>query len=394
MTFPTRFADLPDYAFPRLRRLLAAHEPGGPVIDMTIGEPKHPMPEFVADILAREIDGFGKYPQNEGTEGLRAAVSGWLALRYGLSVDPGTRIMALNGTREGLFNACIALCPERKGGKQPAVLLPNPFYQVYGVAAAAVGAEPVYLPATAETGFLPDFAGLDRALLERTAIAYICSPTNPQGTVASAAYLGELIALGERYDFQIFADECYSEIYRDAPPPGAAAVAAEIGADPERVVTFNSLSKRSNMPGLRAGFVAGGPESVRRLKQLRNYAGAPLPLPLQKVAEAAWQDEAHVAASLALYREKYAIAERILGNVPGYRKPEGGFFLWLPVADDERATIDVYENTGVRVLPGSYLGRDSGSGNPGAGYIRVAMVAPPDAVADGLERLRGVLYAR
>jgi len=392
MTFPSRFAGLPEYAFPRLRRLLAGHEPGGPVIDMTIGEPRHPMPPFLAEVLAQETAGFAKYPPNEGAPELRAAISGWINRRYGLALDPETRLMALNGTREGLFNACIALCPEQKDGKTPAVLLPNPFYQVYAVAAAAVGAEPVYLPATAQTGHLPDLEALDRSLLERTAIVYLCSPANPQGVVASEDYLAHAIALAERSDFRIFADECYSEIYRDAPPPGAASMAARIGADPERVVSFNSLSKRSNMPGLRAGFAAGGPESIRRLKQLRSYAGAPIPLPLQRVAQAAWEDEEHVASSLALYHEKYAHADRILGDLPGYMAPEAGFFLWLPVPDGEQAAVKAYSAAGLRILPGDYLSREADGFNPGAGHIRVAMVAPPNEVAEGLTRLRATLF--
>ena len=392
MTFPTRFSDLPEYAFPRLRRLLASHEPGDTVIDMTIGEPRHPMPPMVAEVLAANTAGFAKYPPNEGTPELRAAIAAWMQRRHGVTLDPDRHVMALNGTREGLFNAAIALCPERKSGGRPLVLMPNPFYQVYAVAAMAAGAEPRYLPATAETGHLPDFGALDPETLNRTALVYLCSPANPQGAVASEGYLAELIALGERYGFQILSDECYSEIYRDAPPVGAAAVARGIGADPERVVTFQSLSKRSNLPGLRSGFVAGGPETIARMKGLRAYAGAPLPLPLQRVSEAVWADETHVAESLALYQEKYAIADRILGNVPGYRSPEAGFFLWLPVPDGETAAVRAYEHGGVRILPGAYLGRDAGAGNPGAGHVRVAMVAPAREVADGLTRLVAALY--
>jgi aspartate/methionine/tyrosine aminotransferase len=392
MTFPDRFADLPEYAFPRLRRLLAGHEPGGPVIDMTIGEPRHPMPEFVGPVLSANLAEFAKYPPNDGTPELRAAIAGWMRRRHGLALDPDRQVMTVNGTREGLFNAAVALCPEIRAGRQPLVLIPNPFYQVYAVGARAAGAEPLLLPATAATGFLPDFGALDAATLSRTALVYLCSPSNPQGVVASEGYLADLVALAERYDFRILSDECYSELWRDLPPTGAAAVASRIGADPERVVTFQSLSKRSNLPGLRSGFAAGGAECIARMKQLRAYAGAPLPLPIQRVSEAAWNDEAHVDASRALYREKYAIADRVLGDVPGYRPPEAGFFLWLPVPDGEAAAVTIYDRTGVRVLPGAYLGRDTGEGNPGSGYIRVAMVAPPDEVADGLTRVRAALW--
>lgn len=393
MLYPERFSDLPDYAFPRLRKLLDPHAPGGEPIAMTIGEPQHPFPDWVGAELARNLSGFGKYPPNEGTSELLAAISGWIARRYGVSLPPD-RIMALNGTREGLYNAAMALCPETKGGRRPVVLTPNPFYQVYAVAALSVGAEPVFVPATAQTGHLPDYAALPREVLDRTAIAYLCSPANPQGAVASEAYLRDLIALAEKHDFRIFADECYSEIWRDAPPVGALQVAQAMGADPERVVVFHSLSKRSNLPGLRSGFVASGPDSMVRLRQLRNYAGAPLPLPLQRVAEKVWADEAHVEENRALYQQKYRIADRVLGDVPGYSAPEAGLFLWLPVEDGEEATVRLWRETGVRVLPGAYLSRAVEGENPGAGYVRVAMVAPGQELQRGLTLLRDCLFDR
>ncbi len=390
--FPERFSNLPAYAFPRLRSLLDAHTAGGPVAHMTIGEPKHAFPEWITGIIAENAHEFGRYPPNEGTPELRASIAAWVQLRYGVSVAPETEVMPVNGTREGLYNAAMALCPEAKGGKQPVVLTPNPFYQVYMVAAISVRAEPVFVPATAQTGHLPDYSSLPAETLDRTALAYLCSPANPQGAVADRAYWETLIALGEKHDFQILADECYCEIYRDTPPVGALEVARDMGADPERVVIFHSLSKRSNLPGLRSGFVAGGPESIARLRQLRAYSGAPLPLPLQRVAEKVWADEAHVAENRRLYQEKFAVADRIFGNVPGYLPPEAGFFLWLPVEDGEQAALKLWTETGVRVLPGAYLSRDTKDGNPGAGYIRVAMVAPMDELQDGLGRLRECLY--
>ncbi len=394
MVFPERFSNLPEYAFPRLRRLLDAHAPGGEVIHMTIGEPRHPFPGWVSGIIAEHAEGFGRYPPNDGTPELLEAISGWISRRYGVRVDPASRVMALNGTREGLFNAAIALCPEKTArGQVPVVLIPNPFYQVYAVAALAVGAEPVFVPATAETGFLPDYASLAPGILERAEIAYLCSPSNPQGAVASREYWADLLDLAEKHDFRIFADECYSEIYRGAPPPGALQVAQETGADPERVLAFHSLSKRSNLPGLRSGFVAGGAQSIRRLRQLRAYAGAPLPLPLQRVAERAWADEAHVEENRALYAEKYALADEIFADVPGCAAPRAGFFLWLPVEDGEAAALKLWKETGVRVLPGAYLGREAGGENPGRGYVRVAMVAPKDEMQRGLTRLRDCLYA-
>jgi aspartate/methionine/tyrosine aminotransferase len=387
MDLPERFSGLPEYAFPRLRRLLAAHPGGGETIDMTIGEPRHPMPGFVAEVLARSVAGFAVYPPNEGAPTLLDAIAAWILRRHGVTVAP-ERLMALNGSREGLFGAVMALCPEEKRGRRPVVLMPNPFYQVYAVAALAAGAEPVAVPATAATGFLPDYAALPAEVLDRTAIAFVCTPANPQGAVASRGWLADLAALAERHDFRVFSDECYSEVWRRAPPPGL----LEVGGDPERAFVFNSLSKRSNMPGLRSGFVAGGPQGIARIRQLRAYAGAPLPLPLQRVAEAAWADEAHVEASRALYAEKYAAADAILAGLPGYVAPEGGFFLWLPVPDGEAAALRLWRETGVRVLPGAYLGRETGGMNPGDGFIRVAMVAPLDEMRRGLTRLRDCLY--
>ena len=391
MAFPERFSNLPDYAFPRLRKLLDAHAPGGDPIAMTIGEPRHPMPDFVGPILAANLAGFAVYPPNDGTPELLSAITGWIQRRYGASLAQD-QVMVLNGTREGLFNACVALCPETKGGKTPVVLMPNPFYQVYAVAALSVGAEPVYVPATAATGFLPDYASLPPAVLDRVTIAYLCSPANPQGAVASRAYWRDLLALAEKHDFIIFADECYSEIWRSAPPPGALEVAAEMGANPERVFTFHSLSKRSNLPGLRSGFVAGGPQGIAQMRKLRSFAGAPLPLPIQHVSEAAWADEAHVIENRALYQDKFRAADAIFAGLQGFECPEGGFFLWLPVEDGEAAALKLWRETGVRVLPGAYLSRDAGGQNPGKTYLRVALVAPKEEMQRGLIQLRDCLY--
>jgi len=391
MALPERFSNLPEYAFPRLRKLLDAHAPGGEPIAMTIGEPRHAMPDFVGPILAANLSGFAVYPPNDGTPELLSAISAWIARRYAVAL-PEDRLMVLNGTREGLFNAAIALCPEAKSGQRPVILMPNPFYQVYAVAALTVGAEPVYVPATAATGHLPDYGSLPKDILDRVALAYICSPANPQGAVASADYLSDLLALSEKHDFKVLADECYSESWRNAPPPGLLQVAAAQGADPERAVVFHSLSKRSNLPGLRSGFVAAGPESMLRLRQLRAFAGAPLPLPLQKVAQACWQDEAHVTSSRALYQAKFMQADRIFESLQGFQAPQGGFFLWLPVDDGEAATLKLWHETGVRVLPGAYLSRDAGGQNPGKGYIRVALVAPAEETQRGLTQLRDCLY--
>jgi len=270
--------------------------------------------------------------------------------------------------------------------------MPNPFYQVYMVGALSVGAEPRYLDVSRETGHLPDLDAIPADLLDRTALFYLCSPSNPQGAIASEAYLRRLLDLAERHDFRVVADECYSEIWRIAPPPGILAVAEAMGADPERVLSFHSLSKRSNLPGLRAGFVAGGPKSIAAMRRLRAYAGAPVALPLQAVAAATWSDEAHVEDNRALYAEKYREADAILSGLRRYESPQAGFFLWLAVEDGEAAALKLWQETGVRVLPGAFLGRDGGAGNPGAGYIRAAMVAPMDEMRRGLTALRACLY--
>lgn len=394
MMYPERFSNLPAHAWPRLRALFDVHDGGGPTIHMTIGEPKHEFPQWVTDEIVKHAVGFNSYPPNDGAPVLRQAIAGFINRRYGVPVDPDTQVMALNGTREGLYNAVMALCPETTSGKKPAVLMPNPFYQVYMIAALSTAADPIMVPATVQTGHLPDFASLSTDILNRTTAAYICSPANPQGAVATRDYWRELIALAERYDFKIFADECYSEIYRDTPPVGAMQVAHEVGADPERVVIFHSLSKRSNLPGLRSGFVASGPQNITEIKQLRNYAGAPLPLPLQLAAARVWNDEIHVQENRALYVEKYEIADRIMGNVPGYVSPEAGFFLWLPVENDEKAALRLWRETGVRVLPGGYLAQDWNGVNPGQGYIRAAMVAPKAETERGIELIRDCLYPR
>jgi aspartate/methionine/tyrosine aminotransferase len=393
MNYPERFSTLPAHAWPRLRALLDVHEGGGPLIQMTIGEPRHAFPAWVTDKIVEAAEGFNRYPPNDGSPELRGAIADWIERRYGVKMDPETEVMALNGTREGLYNAVMALSPEQKHGQKPAILMPNPFYQVYMIGAISGNADPIMVNATDETGHLPDFHRLTANLLQRTTACYICSPANPQGAVADRDYWARLIELAETYDFKIFADECYSEIYRDTPPPGAMQVAEELGADRNRVAIFHSLSKRSNLPGLRAGFVASGTQTMREIKQLRNYAGAPLPLPLQAAAAAVWADEAHVEENRALYAEKYALADRILGNVPGYRSPAAGFFLWLPVEDDEAAAVKLWRETGVKVLPGGYLAQEvPGQENPGKKYIRVALVAPKEETERGLTLIRDCLY--
>lgn len=391
MVYPERFSNLPAYAWPRLRALLDQSEPGGAPVNLTIGEPKHAFPDFVAETISEYAHEFGNYPSNDGRPELLDAITSWIKRRFGVSLSTDC-VMALNGTREGLFNAAVALCPEGKNGATPVVLMPNPFYQVYAIGALAAAAEPVFLPATDDTGQLPDFSNLNAETLDRTAIVFMCSPANPQGAVASRAYWTELLRLAEKHDFRIFSDECYSEVWRKTPPVSALQVAHEIGADPERVCIFHSLSKRSNLPGLRSGFVAGGPESLRRIRQLRAYAGAPLPMPLQMAAARVWADEDHVEVSRQRYLEKYDMADEVFQGLDGCGAPEAGFFLWLPVEDGQEATVRLWTETGVRVLPGEYLSRTVDGVTPGKGNIRVAMVADEQELQRGLIALRDCLY--
>jgi aspartate/methionine/tyrosine aminotransferase len=377
--------------FARTAELLAPYQPGQPLITLSIGEPQHPPPAFVDEILSRHINEFRRYPMARGIEPFRHAAANWLSRRFALprAIDPETEILVLNGSREGLFYAAIAAAryvTARKG--TPAILMPNPFYPAYGAGARAANCETVLLPATRAGGFLPDLDSLDEATLARTVAFYLASPANPQGAVASPDYFARLIALARRHDFLVFADECYSEIYTQSAPGSALECA---GDDFANVVAFQSLSKRSNLPGLRVGFVAGDRNFLAAFHELRNVAAPQVPVPLQHVGAAAYDDEAHVEENRRLYRAKFDLADEILGRRYGYVRPAGGFCIWLDVSacgGDEAATVKLYRQAGVRVIPGSYLSRPQANGlNPGAGYIRLALVADTETTAEALHRL-------
>jgi aspartate/methionine/tyrosine aminotransferase len=346
-------------------------------------------------VLAAHLDEFGQYPMNKGLDEFCAAVAGWLGRRFSLPrpVDPATEVLVLNGSREGLFLAGIAAARWAKGrAGRPAILMPNPFYGAYEAGAVAAHAEPVYLPATAKTGFLPDLDAIPDALLARTVAFYLASPANPQGSVASPEYFARLAALAHRFGFLVFSDECYSEIYTQAPPPS---MLEQAGRAFENTIVFQSLSKRSNLPGLRVGFAAGDRTFLARFLELRNVSSPQVPLPAQRVAIAAYEDETHVEKSRALYAQKFDLADQILGNRYGYRRPAGGFLLWLDVSahgGDEAVTLKLWKEAGLRVIPGSYLAREQADGfNPGAGYIRVAIVQDAGTTAEALHRLVAVL---
>jgi len=381
--------------FVRLTELIGDVTPGKPVIDLGVGEPKHGVPAFVAPVMAAHIDEFGRYPRNEGTPQFRHAAAAWAARRYKLDrvPDPDRELLVLSGSREGLFLGSIAArqhVTNRVG--RPAILIPNPFYAAYSAGAAAADCELVYLPATRETGFLPDLDALDDALLRRTVAMFLASPSNPQGAVADLAYLRRAAAMARRHGFLLFSDECYSEIYTRSAPPG---ILEATGSPFENVVLFQSLSKRSNLPGLRMGFVLGDHRFIARFLELRTVAAPQVPIPAQEVAVAAYGDEAHVEANRNLYREKFDLADQIIGDRYGYRRPAGGFFLWLDVAalgGSEVAAVKLWREAGVRVLPGRYAARDQDDGsNPGTDYIRVAMVHDRETTAEALHRIVAVL---
>ncbi len=388
-----RAAHLPTSPFLRLNALLDGVEPGQPPIALSVGEPQGPVPAFVAEILAREAAGFAKYPPIHGTDALRGAISGWLTRRYGLkdAVDPGRAILPLNGTREGLFLSLFMIVPERKNGERPAVLLPNPYYQAYPSGALASGAEPVYVNALAETGFLPDYAALPEAVLRRTAAAFVASPSNPEGAVADLAYWKTLFELSDRYGFVVLSDECYSEIWRETPPMGALEAAEALGHGRENLLVFNSLSKRSGLAGLRSGFVAGDPKLIAAYRELRAQAAPQVSGPIQAVSAHAWGDEAHVEANRAIYRTNFEIAAEELGRLPAFSLPPAGFFLWVAAPDAVNFARRLWAEAGLRVLPGAFLASDQGvgvrAGNPGEGFIRIALVNGPETTRAALKRL-------
>jgi aspartate/methionine/tyrosine aminotransferase len=379
----------------RLTELIAGIEPGKPPINLSVGEPQHQVPSFVGPTLAAHVADFGRYPANKGIEPFRRAVAEWLGRRYNLKrpIDSEHEVLVLSGTREGLFLAAIAArrwVAPRVG--KPVMLIPNPFYAAYAAGALAADCEPVYLPATRKSRFLPDLDVLDDALLARTVACYIASPSNPQGAVADRAYLDKLAALARRFGFLVFADECYCEIYSEHAPPGMLEAS---GPDFANVVVFHSLSKRSNLPGLRVGFAAGDRRFLGSYLELRNVAAPQVPTPAQYVAIAAYGDEAHVQENRTLYSAKFDLADQIIGDRYGYERPDGGFFLWLDVSKQggsEAVTKRLWAEAGVRVVPGRYLARNQTDGsNPGADYIRVAMVQDKAATAEALHRLVAVL---
>jgi len=365
-------------------------------IALSIGEPKHTPPQFVLDELTKNLSAIAQYPLTKGTDALRASITRWLTDRFHLqstNIDSAKNVIPVNGTREALFAFAQAVIDPTKHATEKALILsPNPFYQIYEGAAILSGAEISFLNTTLDNNFTPDLDDISEETWKRCQIIYICTPGNPTGKVYSEAYLEKLIHLADKYDFIIASDECYSEIYPDEsnPPPGLLEVAAKIGRDNfERCVVFHSLSKRSNLPGLRSGFVAGDANILATFLKYRTYHGCAMSVPTQMASIAAWDDEIHVKNNRAMYRSKFEAVLRILKPVMEVEQPDASFYLWpkTPI-NDETFTQRLFKEQNITVLPGSYLSRVSDGINPGKNHIRIALVADIEHCVEAANRIK------
>lgn len=391
---------LQPYPFEKLRALLGSVKPAADkrAIALSIGEPKHASPAFVAQAMTDNLDKLAVYPSTIGLPALRQAIGQWCERRFGVPtgwLDADRHILPVNGTREALFAFTQAVVNRADNGL---VVSPNPFYQIYEGAALLAGATPHYLPCLENNGFNPDFDAVPAEVWKRCQILFLCSPGNPTGALVPMDTLKKLIALADKHDFVIAADECYSELYfdEDAPPPGLLSACAELGrSDFKRCVVFHSLSKRSNLPGLRSGFVAGDAEIIKPFLLYRTYHGCAMPVQTQLASIAAWQDEAHVRENRDQYRAKYDAVLDILQPVMDVQRPDGSFYLWAKVPGcDAEFTRDLFEAQHVTVVPGSYLSREVDGVNPGAGRVRMALVAPLAECIEAAERIRAFLQNR
>ncbi|MGZ8186589.1 MAG: succinyldiaminopimelate transaminase [Methylobacter sp.] len=385
------------YPFEKLAQLKSGIVPpiDKPHIVLSIGEPTHDTPHFIHDTLTAHLQGLAKYPSTKGLPELRLAIAGWLAKRFQIPadfIDPETHILPVSGTREALFSFAQCIIDATT---KPVVIMPNPFYQIYEGAALLAGAEPYYLNTLEESGYLPDFDSIPEEIWQRCQLIYICSPGNPSGSVISQASHEKLINLAEKYDFVIASDECYSELYDDEsnPPAGLLQTAFAMGNSAfKRCIVFHSLSKRSNAPGLRSGFVAGDAEILKHYFQYRTYHGCAMSLPTQHASIKAWQDETHVKENRQHYRDKFTAFITILADVCVINKPPAGFYVWLktPIADTEFAQ-KLFAQENVTVLPGSYLSRAFDGINPGQDHVRIALVAPLDECIKAAHRIKNFL---
>ncbi|MDC6381853.1 succinyldiaminopimelate transaminase [Pseudomonas graminis] len=391
---------LQPYPFEKLRALLGAVTPNPDKrpIALSIGEPKHKSPQFVAKALADNLDQMAVYPTTAGIPALREAIAHWCERRFSVPagwLDAAKHVLPVNGTREALFAFTQTVVNRADNGL---VISPNPFYQIYEGAAFLAGATPHYLPCLAEHGFNPDFDAVSADIWDRCQILFLCSPGNPTGALIPLDTLKKLIALADKHDFVIAADECYSELYFDeaTPPAGLLSACAELGRqDFKRCVVFHSLSKRSNLPGLRSGFVAGDADILKAFLLYRTYHGCAMPVQTQLASIAAWGDEEHVRANRTLYREKFDAVLEILSPVMDVQRPDGGFYLWPNVGtDDAKFCRDLFVAEHLTVVPGSYLSRDVYGFNPGAGRVRMALVAPLAECIEAAQRIREFVTSR
>ena len=390
-----RLSQLHTYPFQKLRDLFQGVQanPGLKGINLSIGEPKHPTPLFIREALAGALDGLANYPTTQGSDSLRQAIAAWCQRRYGVELDPAAQVLPVGGSREALFAFAQAVIDPTKHVKR--VISPNPFYQIYEGAALLAGARPYYLNTLPDNGFRMDFASVPEDLWADVQLVYTCSPGNPTGKVMSLNEWQEIFDLAEEYGFVIAADECYSEIYfdEDNPPLGALTAAEMLGRDFSRLIVFNSLSKRSNVPGLRSGFVAGDAELIKGFLLYRTYHGSAMSPAVQAASTAAWQDEAHVIENRRQYKEKFAAVMPILKDVLQFDAPDAAFYLWARIpesnrwADDAEFARELYRDQHVTVLPGSYLAREASGRNPGKGFIRIALVDGLDPCVEAARRI-------
>lgn len=379
------------YPFEKLARLFAdLNAPDLPNIALSIGEPKHPAPEFVQQKLVESLQHLSTYPSSKGLPALRLAIADWLKQRFYLhNVDAETQVLPVSGTREALFSFVQAVIDRHQN---PYVVMPNPFYQIYEGASILAGATPYFYNCTPENDYLGNLDNIPASVWQNTQLLFLCTPGNPTGAVIPMNQLKKLIALSDQYDFVIASDECYSELYFEQAPAGLLQACAELGRhDYKNCVVFHSLSKRSNLPGLRSGFVAGDATILAGYLKYRTYHGAAMPVQHQLASIVAWQDEAHVEQNRQLYRQKFELFLNELGHVLPLQKPDAGFYFWLKVNDDERFARHLYEKANITVLPGRYLSRETALGNPGENHVRMALVADIGHCEQVIERLKSIL---
>jgi N-succinyldiaminopimelate aminotransferase len=383
---------LNDYPFQRLNKLLKGIKipKNSKEIVLSIGEPRHKPPSFIKNILNKNYSEWGKYPPTLGMDKLNIASINWLNRRFSLSkkfINHKDNIVQLAGTREGLFNIALALSPIKKNGKKPVILIPEPFYQVYAGAARISGAMPFFVGSLRKNNFISAFSSVDKKLLERTSIIYVCAPSNPEGSALKLKEWANLISIARSYNSILIVDECYSDIYINEPPLGVLEACKKLNTNLSNIVSFHSLSKRSNVPGIRSGFAVGDKYLIENFKKLRHYCAGQQPIPIQEVATALWNDDDHAEKNRKIYRRKFKLAEKIFKNHKDFYIPDGGFYIWLKVGNGEKITKELWRQKGIKVMPGAYLSKLKKS----KAYIRIALVTNIDDTKTALKNICDIL---